>query len=133
YVDLMKIRLPANVEVTVKKDIRHPQMKIAPLIFISLVENAFKHGVSPTEPSFILIEVSTEDSMPLHEGDNGIILRCAISNTYHPKTDGDRSGHGIGLTQVQRRLDISYPDRYEWKRGISEDGRTYRSEIVLTT
>jgi len=133
YVDLMQIRLPANVEVTFKKNIRHPQLKISPLIFISLVENAFKHGVSPTEPSFILIEISTEEGKPLREGDNGIILRCTISNTNHPKNDGDHSGHGIGLTQVQRRLDISYPGRYAWNRGVSEDGKTYRSEIVLST
>ena len=75
------------------------QMLIAPLIFISLIENAFKHGISPTESSFISIHLS--------ENDKEVI--CEIRNSNHPKTVEDKSGSGVGLEQVSRRLEILYP------------------------
>jgi len=122
YVKLMKIRMPANVTVTENIDIdRHPDKKIAPLIFISLIENAFKHGISPTEESFININIAANDDD----------IRCRIENSNHPKTDRDRSGHGIGLTQVERRLELAYPEQYSWEKGESDDGKTYVSTITV--
>ncbi|MBR1389225.1 MAG: sensor histidine kinase [Prevotella sp.] len=120
YVNLMKIRLPQTVDVTFEQHVQNPDVWIAPLIFISLVENAFKHGISPTEPSFIHIRIT--------QG-NGVTF--TIENSNHPKTQQDRSGHGIGLEQVQRRLDLLYPQRYQWIKGPSADGFVYRSEITL--
>ena len=121
YISLMKIRLPQAVEVQSRFTVRNPQLQVAPLIFISLVENAFKHGVSPTEPSFIHVSIeSSEDT-----------IACDISNSNHPKTASDHSGHGIGLQQVQRRLDLAYPGRYTWTKGVSDDGKTYSSRIVI--
>ena len=105
YINLMKIRLSGNVEVSFVPQIGNPDARIAPLIFISLVENAFKHGVSPTEPSIIRITVVAICNE----------ITFSIENSYHPKTNQDRSGHGIGLNQVQRRLDLAYPGRYTWK------------------
>ena len=93
---------------------------MAPLILISLVENAFKHGVSPTEQSFIHIDVVQQASS----------LTVKIENSNHPKTERDRSGHGIGLQQVQKRLDLSYPGRYQWEKGIN--GETYYSHIAIS-
>jgi LytS/YehU family sensor histidine kinase len=86
------------------------------------VENAFKHGISPTEQSFVHITIQ----------EDGNQLRVTIENSYHPKNEQDRSGHGIGLNQVQRRLDLAYPARYEWQKGVSEDNKTYTSQITIT-
>ena len=94
---------------------------MAPFIFISLVENAFKHGVSPTEPSFISISM-------VSDGDK---IECEIKNSNHPKTSSDKSGHGIGLEQVARRLDLAYAGKYEWERGVDEDENTYYSIITI--
>ena len=59
YIELMRIRLSSNVKMTTQFDIQpDSQTLIAPLIFISLIENAFKHGISPTETSFISIRIS---------------------------------------------------------------------------
>ena len=121
YISLMKIRLPQAVEVQSRFTVRNPQLQVAPLIFISLVENAFKHGVSPTEPSFIHVSIETSEDT----------IACDISNSNHPKTASDHSGHGIGLQQVQRRLDLAYPGRYTWTKGVSDDGKTYSSRIVI--
>jgi LytS/YehU family sensor histidine kinase len=100
---------------------------VAPLIFISLIENAFKHGVSLTEPSFISILIKAD--IPQNGG--GRQLVCSIENSYFPKPEQDRSGHGIGLDQVQRRLDLLYPDRYVWEKGTGPDMLTYYSKITI--
>ena len=120
YVNLMRIRLPEAVDVQFQTSIANPDVKIAPMLFISLVENAFKHGVSPSEPSFIHISIEATDSE--------VIIN--IQNSNHPKAANDHSGHGIGLVQVQRRLDLSYPERYQWQHGPTDDG-VYHSRIVI--
>ena len=121
YISLMKIRLSANVDVTFTHNVDVPGVRIAPLIFISLVENAFKHGISPTEQSFVHIEINATD----HD------INCRIENSNHPKSNQDRSGHGIGLNQVQRRLDLAYPNHYRWVKGTNEDGSIYTSAIHI--
>ena len=121
YISLMKIRLSANVDVTFTHNVEVPGVRIAPLIFISLIENAFKHGISPTEQSFVHIEINATD----HE------INCRIENSNHPKSNQDRSGHGIGLNQVQRRLDLAYPNHYKWVKGTNEDGTIYTSAIHI--
>ena len=121
YISLMKIRLSANVDVTFSHNVEVPGVRIAPLIFISLIENAFKHGVSPTEQSFVHIEINATD----HD------INCRIENSNHPKSNQDRSGHGIGLNQVQRRLDLAYPNHYKWVKGTNEDGTIYTSAIHI--
>ncbi len=122
YVNLMKLRLPQNVEVRFHSNYPEPcNIQVAPLIFISLVENAFKHGVSPTEKSFIDINISAENDL----------LTCEIKNSNYPKTQQDRSGHGIGLQQVERRLNLSYPQRHTWKKGITDNGKQYYSKIEI--
>jgi sensor histidine kinase YesM len=122
YVNLMRIRLSDSVDVKFQTFIANPQLEVAPMVFISLVENAFKHGVSPSEPSFIHIQIESADNQ----------IVCDIQNSNHPKTANDHSGHGIGLQQVQRRLDLSYPDHYQWEHGPTDDG-IYRSRIVIDT
>ena len=122
YVNLMKLRLPQNVEVRFHSNYPEPcNIQVAPLIFISLVENAFKHGVSPTEKSFIDISISAEKDL----------LTCEIKNSNYPKTQQDRSGHGIGLQQEERRLNLSYPQRHTWKKGITDNGKQYYSKIEI--
>lgn len=120
----MRIRLAAHVRVETQFDVpADSRTQIAPLIFISLIENAFKHGISPTEPSFIRIRFSED------EGE----ICCDITNSYHPKTGADKSGSGIGLEQVQKRLELAYPGRYTWQRGVSSDQKEYHSRLTIQT
>ena len=122
YIELMRIRLSANVRVETKIDVRpDSRTEIAPLIFISLIENAFKHGISPTEPSFIRIHFS-ESPGEIH---------CEITNSYHPKSVADKSGSGIGLEQVRKRLELTYPGHYDWQQGVSEDMKEYKSILII--
>lgn len=122
YVDLMRLRLAQNVKVeTLFRVNADKHTIVAPLLFISLVENAFKHGVSATENCVIKIQ--------LVENEDGSII-CGITNSNNPKTSRDCSGHGVGLQLVQKRLDIMYPDRYSWIKGVGADGM-YHSVIHL--
>ena len=124
YISLMRIRLPKSVQVSVRLDAGKKSLRISPLIFISLIENAFKHGVSPTEPSFISISIC---------GHTDGKITCEILNSNFPKNKADKSGSGIGLMQVARRLELSYPGRYEWDKGTSDDDGTYISTLTIQT
>ena len=122
YINLMKLRLSSDVEIVKNIDVpQNCQATVAPLIFISLIENAFKHGISPTKKSFIHINISATDQQ----------IVCEISNSHYPKADNDHSGHGIGLQQVQRRLDLNYAGRYTWEKGLDEKTNIYKSKITL--
>ncbi|MFA6335450.1 MAG: histidine kinase [Bacteroidales bacterium] len=105
YIELMTLRLSEKVKLSVS--IPDPEedkgLLIAPLLFITLIENAFKHGISPTGESKIdiLIELNELNT-----------ITCKIENSYYPKSDMDRSGSGIGLENLRKRLDLIYPGKY---------------------
>lgn len=125
YIQLMRIRLDARVEVDVCFSVaKTSSIEIAPMIFISLVENAFKHGIAPDEPSVI--------SIFLGENDHGQVI-CNIRNSFHPKNESDRSGSGIGLEQVRKRLDLLYPNAYVWTTDLLVDSKMFSSVLTINT
>ena len=122
YIELMRIRLSANVKIETYLDINPDSpTKIAPLIYISLIENAFKHDISPIYPSYISISVSETSEE----------VKCEIINSYHPKTKEDKSGNGIGLEQVHKRLELLYPNRYTWIYGVDKELKEYKSVLTI--
>lgn len=123
YIELMRIRLAKEVKVYIHIDVPpNSTVQIAPLIFISLIENAFKHGISPIEPSFISISIAQIEQKE---------VRCEILNSNHPKSNTDKSGSGIGLEQVRKRLELLYPGKYEWRKEVSENGEVYSSILTI--
>lgn len=122
YIELMMIRLPDNVDIKRECNLPEPcNIQVAPMIFISLLENAFKHGISPSHKNFIHI---------LLDANNERIV-FAIENSHHPKTKEERSGHGIGLKQVERRLELAYPGKYQWKKKYDSKMNIYSSKIII--
>lgn len=122
YIELMRIRLSDNVKVETEfRMVPGSVTPVAPLLFISLIENAFKHGTSPQEPSYIRI---------LLEEERGTVI-CRIENSNFPKSENDKSGSGIGLEQVRARLEHLYPGKYEWNCGPSEEGTYYYSTLII--
>lgn len=113
YIELMRIRLPRHVRVFVSLPDTPSSTRIAPLLFISLVENAFKHGVSYEKPSYITIDI--------HEMEDQLL--CSIKNSSFPKSDSDRSGSGIGLQNLSKRLEMIYPGRYIFEYGPAGECR----------
>ncbi len=121
YIELMRLRLARHVqvEVNIPDQVCHGR-KIAPFLFISLIENAFKHGTSATENSFVKINIK--------EPESGIVA-CYIENSYFPKTESDKSGSGIGLKNLTRQLDLLYPEKYSLKSEY--DSKSYRTHLVI--
>lgn len=125
YIELMRIRLSKNVKLTTNIEVSPgTPTRIAPLIFISLIENAFKHGVSGSKSSFISIQL-------IEKPNNVVEFIC--KNSYFPKTASDKSGSGIGLNQVERRLELLYPNSYTWKKEIDDSERIYLSHLTINT
>ena len=111
YVELMKLRCNDKTIVNCQLSTKNPQLTIAPLLFISLIENAFKHGVSSNRDSRIDITLTTDE----HQ------LTFICKNTNFPKSDTDRSGSGIGLENTRRRMDLIYKDRYTWEQTLEDN------------
>ena len=112
YVELMRIRLPEHVKLTTDISSATSETQVAPLLFISLIENAFKHGVSHNKPSFIDLKIHQE----------GTRIVCSIRNSDFPKDNGqDKSGSGIGLQNLSRRLELLYPSHHIFTYGQKGD------------
>lgn len=123
YISLMSLRMAKNMKLTTDiHDFHDSTATIAPLLFISLVENAFKHGISPSEPSFIDIRITpTED---------GKGITCIVRNSYFPKLQNDYSGSWIGIENLKKRLNLLYPDKYIFT-GKVENGTEYYSKLLI--
>lgn len=121
YIKLMSMRCSSNVSLDVSLPETDSDKHVAPLLFIPLVENAFKHGISTSEPSSIKIELKEE----------GEYVSFLVENTSFPKNDSDRSGSGIGVKNLQRRLDMLYPGQHSFEYG--ESFGLYRSFLKIKT
>ncbi|MCI4670594.1 MAG: sensor histidine kinase [Bacteroidia bacterium] len=112
YIELQRLRTNK-----VRHDIRFNitgdpgDLNIAPLILITPIENAFKHGISMSKDSFIYMDLLIQEK--------GIIL--TVENSLHEgqlipisgKTLGEEES-GVGITNTRQRLDLLYPSDYEW-------------------
>ena len=111
YIDLMKLRVSDKTSVSYSFPIKETGIKIAPLLFISLIENAFKHGVSATKTSSIDINMTCDD--------NTVIF--SVENNNFPKKTDDKSGSGIGLQNLEKRLELLYADKFNFKTFVKND------------
>ena len=122
YIDLMRLRHNDKLELTTEWVNPQPStFHLPPLLFISLIENAFKHGVSSSRPSRIDVSLKTMEG--------GLLFVC--SNTNYPKDDQNRSGSGIGLENTRRRLDLMYPGHYTWEQTLEDN--IYTIKITINT
>ena len=124
YVKLMRLRLSSSVRVDVTTDVSlDPTMPIAPLLFISLIENAFKHGISNNQSSFIEFSIKETEANT---------VRCELRNSYFPKSaEHDKSGSGIGMENTKRRLELIYPNSHVFEYGV--EGDVYHSLLIINT
>jgi len=111
YIDLMKLRVSDKTRVSYSFPVKETGIQIAPLLFISLIENAFKHGVSATKLSSIDINMTCDDNTVLF----------SVENNNFPKKTEDKSGSGIGLQNLEKRLQLLYPDKFSFKTILKDD------------
>ncbi|MBQ1752685.1 MAG: histidine kinase, partial [Paludibacteraceae bacterium] len=121
YTELMKIRYQGVVSIKEYYCQNCHGMEIAPMMFIALVENAFKHGISTIEPSFVHINIDVKDRS----------IVCQVENSNHPKAITDRTNSGIGLVNLKRRLEFLYEGRHSLVTDIIN--KKYVAELIIHT
>ena len=119
YIDLMKLRVSDKTEVTYSFPTEESGLKVAPLLFISLIENAFKHGVSASKESHINISLSCNEKTVLF----------TIENDNFPKKSDDKSGSGIGLQNLDKRLKLLYANKHTFKTSLENERFLVHLEI----
>lgn len=119
YIDLMSLRYSDTADIV--KDFRAPagSVMVAPLLYMTLVENAFKHGVSSRKDSFIRVHLYAEEK--------DLVFKC--ENSLFEKAGVDRAGSGIGIENLKRRLELIYSGSYEYY--TETDGNSYCATIKL--
>lgn len=120
YIHLQKLRFSKDDEIDVRLVNRLSQSdaQIASRVLIPLVENAFKHGLSLRNPSFIHID--------LHQSESD--FNFTISNTDHAKVN-DEKGTGLGLENIRKRLELMYKE--DFSLDISGNSETFKVSLTI--
>jgi len=124
YITLMRLRYTDRVTITVNKPDELPNCEIPPLIFITFVENAFKHGVSYQQNSFIDVSIEIVSSSPLIPHSK---LKFTCRNSRIPAEE-DKHG-GVGLANVKQRLELIYGKNYTLD--IKDEPQEYNIQLIL--
>jgi len=111
YIALMKLRVSDKTTVNFNFPSEKTEINIAPLLFISLIENAFKHGVSASKESSINIQMNCKDKKVVF----------TVENDNFPKKTDDKSGSGIGLQNLEKRLQLLYPNKHNFETVIRDN------------
>lgn len=110
YIGLMKIRYTESVRITMQLPDEVPDGEVPPLLFITFVENAFKHGISYDRPSFVDLKVNIV-------GDK-VLMECRNS-MHHRRSDEGKKG-GVGMKNAMKRLKLIYKDSYKLNVKVEE-------------
>lgn len=122
YIKLMRIRYidEVNIEFNTPDIVLCRKIKLPPLLLIVLVENAFKHGISYNENSFVKIDIMAFENE----------LTCIVTNSRHKATNSNTEHSGIGLSNITRRLNMLFDKRYTLTIDDSDEKR-YTVELVI--
>lgn len=121
YVDLMKLRFTSHVSVKLSFPKMVPNIDIPPMLFTSLLENAFKHGITYQSESFVEIIIKIDNEF----------LYFRIRNSKKEKGNGLKEPGGIGLDNLHKRLKLIYRDKYTLEQ--KEDTESFEINIKLPT
>lgn len=103
YITLMKLRFPENVHVVLEIPENINDCEIPPMLFISFLENAFKHGVSYRSESFVKFKIEQDEKR----------LNCVIRNSKHKSNEIlDESYSGIGMANIKKSLKLLFGSDY---------------------
>jgi hypothetical protein len=120
YIDLMKLRLSPKVELLIDFPKEFSDFTIPPLLFVPFVENAFKHGVSHRDRSFIHLRMTIENDRINFVSEN------SIGKSSQP---GDLQHSGIGLENVRKRLHLLFPDTHDLT--IEQNETIFRVDLSI--
>lgn len=112
YIELMEKRLTPKVDLAVDIPESFPTITIPPLLFIPFIENAFKHGISHREKSFIRIALKVENEK--------IIFECKNSIPKIEQKNLQKAG-GFGIANIKKRLEIIYGQQADIRQSNEDD------------
>lgn len=121
YIDLMKLKLNNRVKLDISFPESYRNHDIHPLLFISFIENAFKHGVSYRDNSFIKIGIDVSDDELIFIAENSINKTTDLGDTHS----------GIGLENVKKRLQLLYPNTHSLS--INSENNIFKIKLILKT
>ncbi|MGZ3871295.1 MAG: sensor histidine kinase [Mucilaginibacter sp.] len=119
YIQLQQLRFGDQVKVNFDFDITEPEKTIEPMLLVPFVENAFKHGTGLINEPVITIRLKTSPKA----------LDFNVVNTYNPQEQVNEAGHGIGLNNVIRRLQLLYPGKHSLV--IDRSGNSYNVKLQI--
>jgi LytS/YehU family sensor histidine kinase len=123
YIALQQLRTDSSPQIRIETAIDEvlPDAMIAPMLLIPFVENAFKHGISLREPSWVNIRLQGEGKKMLFE----------IRNSVHARQgdDPEKSRSGVGLKNVLHRLNLLYPGKHAFF--VNQDDREFFVQLMI--
>ena len=132
YVSLMSLRYNDKLKFTANNPDDGQGIWVPPLIFISFVENAFKHGVSYNKESFIEVGAKRYTS---ENGEQRLNYTCR--NSKQPKSNGNgkkvSEASGVGLANIKSRLDLMFGNNYTLDITDGEDEYIVNMDIPVFT
>ena len=117
FITLMQMRYTDKVRISVDLPQETPDGQIPPLMLITFIENAFKHGISYQRESYVEVKVSVENGR----------LSFSCRNSKADKPNEEKGG--VGLANVRKRLDLLYNSNYTLR--INDDADTYTVELNI--
>lgn len=121
YVTLMKLRFTDKVHIDIDVPSSVPEVQVPPLLFITFLENAFKHGVSYQQESYIKLKLQID------EPNNKIIFFCSNMNLQKVED----THHGIGLENVNKRLKLIYEDNYTLSIDNNQEKNIFEVLLII--
>lgn len=120
YISLMELRYSNKVTISLDVPTHIPDVEIHPMLFVSFLENAFKHGVSYQSKSYVSCKLECNDEQ----------LVFYIKNSKHKSNqDVDKSYSGIGLSNIRKSLDLLYNKDYILV--INESNKEFEVQLTL--
>jgi hypothetical protein len=122
YIDLQRMRVTETLHLDYSVTGEIQNQKIAPVILMPFIENAFKHGVNPDEQSSIRISIQIKDDS----------LDMVIDNKKVKIAQEQYTKSGVGIENTRARLDHLYPKKYILSINDSDDHYRVKLTLLLT-
>jgi len=120
YLALEQLRYGHRLTVRLETGPLGPAARIAPLLLLPLVENAFKHGAAEqVGAAHVGIALAVADGW----------FTCVVTNSKNPEPTPAAAPAGIGLRNVRQRLQLLYPQRHRFS--VTDEGTTFTARLAL--
>lgn len=118
YITLQSYRVGKNAKIVFNTSIEKKGLKIAPMLFLPLVENAYKHGIKgDIENTFLKIDLKGSSKK----------IHFLIKNNKGSTIENGKTG--VGISNIKSRLELIYPNKYEFS--IDENDSTFIVELTI--